>query len=125
LQSVEIPEQPYPETCHEGLIAPAEVLGQSDLPSRVPVDDGVSLSADVYTPEREGRYPAVVLFSAYNNVFHTAGIPVGMNEIGSLPVFMDKGYVHTVHRKEVRRLLRISAKNAQPTGFSIFLADER
>ena len=71
----------------------AEGLGVRVLPDqRIPVDGGVSLSADVYTPELGGRYPAVVSFSAYNFERHTAGIPTGSNEIGSPPVFTDRGY---------------------------------
>jgi uncharacterized protein len=32
----------------------------------IPLDDGVSRAADVYTPKAKGRYPAVLVFSAYN-----------------------------------------------------------
>ena len=63
---------------------------------RVPVDGGVSLSADVYTPKRPGRYPAIVLFAAYTRELHTAGVPAGNNEIGSPPVFTDRGYAEVV-----------------------------
>ncbi|MGH2587019.1 MAG: CocE/NonD family hydrolase, partial [Dehalococcoidia bacterium] len=40
---------------------------------RIPVGDGFHLSADVYTPKRPGRYPAVVQFTAYSRELHTAG----------------------------------------------------
>jgi len=63
---------------------------------RVPVDGGVSLSADVYTPKRPGRYPAIVQFAAYSRELHTAGVPTGSNEIGSPPVFTDRGYAQVV-----------------------------
>ena len=63
---------------------------------RVPVEGGVSLSADVYTPKRPGRYPAIVMFAAYSHELHTAGIPAGSNEIGSPPVFTDRGYAQVV-----------------------------
>jgi uncharacterized protein len=63
---------------------------------RIPVDDGVHLSADVYTPRRPGRYPAIVQVAAYSRELHTAGIPTGSNEIGSPPVFTDRGYVQVV-----------------------------
>jgi predicted acyl esterase len=59
---------------------------------RVPVDDGVTLNADVYTPATPGRYPAVVSFAAYSSETHTAGMPTGTNEAGSPPVFTDRGY---------------------------------
>lgn len=63
---------------------------------RVPVDGGILLSADVYTPKRPGRYPAIVMFAAYSHELHTAGIPTGSNEIGSPPIFTDRGYVTVV-----------------------------
>lgn len=63
---------------------------------RVPVDGRVSLSADVYTPKRPGRYPAIVQFAAYSRELHTAGVPTGSNEIGSPPVFTDRGYAQVV-----------------------------
>jgi uncharacterized protein len=59
---------------------------------RVPVGDDATLHADVYTPATPGRYPAVVSFGGYNTDWHTAGIPTGSNEIGSPPVFTDRGY---------------------------------
>src|SRR5690606_17553605 len=57
----------------------------------IPVADGVSLAADVYTPKRQGRYPAVVMFSAYGKELQASGMPTGTNEIGSAPVFTDRG----------------------------------
>lgn len=63
---------------------------------RVPVDGGVSLSADVYTPKQPGRYPAIVMFAAYSHELHTAGVPTGSNEIGSPPIFTDRGYAVVV-----------------------------
>lgn len=63
---------------------------------RIPVDGDVYLSADVYTPKRRGRYPAVVQFAAYSRELHTAGVPTGSNEIGSPPVFTDRGYAPVV-----------------------------
>jgi putative CocE/NonD family hydrolase len=70
----------------------------------VPVADGVSLAADVYTPKQQGRYPAVVLFSAYSKELQASGAPTGTNEIGSASVFTDRGYVHmTVTRRGMGR----------------------
>jgi uncharacterized protein len=66
----------------------------SDQP--VPVVDNVSLAADIYLPQRPGRYPAVVVFSAYSKELQTAGAPTGTNETGSPPVFTDRGYVHII-----------------------------
>ncbi len=63
---------------------------------RVPVGDGVSLSADVYVPKAAGRYSAVVQFAAYCKELHTAGVPTGSNEIGSPPAFTDRGYAPVI-----------------------------
>ena len=68
-------------------------LGSRTLADQfVPVSDGARLHADVYVPRAPGRYPAVVAFAAYSTEEHTAGIPTGSNEIGSPPVFTDRGY---------------------------------
>jgi putative CocE/NonD family hydrolase len=63
---------------------------------RIPVDDGVSLSADVYRPKQPGRHPAIVQFAAYSRELHTAGLPTGSNEIGAPPIFTDRGYAQVV-----------------------------
>jgi predicted acyl esterase len=62
----------------------------------IPVEPGVSLAADIYLPKVPGRYPAVVLFAAYTKELHTAGVPAGTNEVGSPPVFTERGYVHLI-----------------------------
>ena len=70
-----------------------EGLGNQVLAGqRIPVADDVTLNADVYLPKAPGRYPAVVSFAAYSTELHTAGVPTGSNEIGSPPVFTDRGY---------------------------------
>ncbi|WP_448642855.1 CocE/NonD family hydrolase [Geodermatophilus sp. URMC 63] len=63
---------------------------------RVPVAGGAELHADVYVPRAPGRYPAVVSFGGYATEKATAGIPAGSNEIGSPPVFTDRGYCPVV-----------------------------
>lgn len=63
---------------------------------RIPVAPEVTLHADVYTPREEGRYPAVVIFGGYATDLFTAGVPLGSNEIGSPPVFTDRGYCPVV-----------------------------
>lgn len=72
-------------------------LGQRSLPDqRIPVEGGAELHADVYLPHTPGRYPAVLSFGAYSTEQHTAGIPTGSNEIGSPPVFTDRGYAPVI-----------------------------
>lgn len=76
----------------------AEVgLGCRLLPDQwIPLVDGVRLSADVYVPRRRGRHPAVVCFAAYNKDLHSTGAPTGSNEVGSPPIFTDRGYAHVL-----------------------------
>jgi uncharacterized protein len=62
----------------------------------IPADDGVSLAADVYTPEVKGRYPAILVLSAYNKELQSSGAPTGTNETGSPSTFTDRGYAHVV-----------------------------
>ncbi|VTU41489.1 Cocaine esterase (plasmid) [Variovorax sp. PBS-H4] len=62
----------------------------------VPVADDAALHTDVYLPETQGRYPAVVIFGGYSAELASAGVPMGSNEIGSPPVFTDRGYCPVV-----------------------------
>jgi putative CocE/NonD family hydrolase len=62
----------------------------------IPVAEGISLGADVATPKKEGRYPSVVLFSAYSHELQQTAAPTGTNETGSSAVFTDRGYNHVV-----------------------------
>jgi predicted acyl esterase len=62
----------------------------------IPVADGVQLAADVYLPKKPGRYPTILVFGAYTKELHAAGIPAGTNEVGSPPVFTDRGYAHVI-----------------------------
>ncbi|HWL05931.1 MAG TPA: CocE/NonD family hydrolase [Xanthobacteraceae bacterium] len=62
----------------------------------IPVSDGISLAADVYTPTAEGRYPAILCYSAYAKELQSSGAPIGTNETGSPPVFTDRGYAHVI-----------------------------
>jgi putative CocE/NonD family hydrolase len=63
---------------------------------RVPVDENISLSADVYTPKVKGRYPAIVSYAPYCKELHTAGIPEGTNETGNPATFTNHGYCHII-----------------------------
>lgn len=82
-------------------IVAKEGLGCSAYPDQmIPVADGISLVSDLYLPKAEGRYPAVVCFSAYSKELQAAGVPMGTAETGSPPVFTDRGYAHlTVSRR--------------------------
>jgi uncharacterized protein len=62
----------------------------------IPVGEGVAVTADVYTPKRPGRYPAVVAFAAYSKELHSSGAPTATNEGGSPPIITDRGYVRVI-----------------------------
>jgi uncharacterized protein len=42
---------------------------------RIPMDDGISLSADVSAPKRPDLYPVIVQFAAYSRELHTRRRP--------------------------------------------------
>jgi len=77
-------------------------LAESGLGCRLESDvgiemqDGVRLSADVYTPKKPGRYPAIVQIAAYNKELSSTGMPKGTNEVGSPPILTDRGYVQVL-----------------------------
>ena len=62
----------------------------------IPVAEGIALGADIAAPAKPGRYPAVVVFSAYSHQLQNTGAPTGTNETGEGAVFADRGYVHVV-----------------------------
>jgi uncharacterized protein len=62
----------------------------------IPVEDSIALAADVYTPKKPGRYPAIIAYSAYCTQLQSTGAPTGTNETGSPPVFTDRGYAHVI-----------------------------
>jgi hypothetical protein len=47
---------------------------------------------DVCTAKVEGRYPAVLVFSAYSRELQTSGAPIGTNETGSRPYSRRRGH---------------------------------
>jgi putative CocE/NonD family hydrolase len=62
----------------------------------VVVRDGTSLLADVYRPDSEGRYPALVSFSCYPRQIQDLGAPLGFIEAGASDFFVPRGYVHVI-----------------------------
>ncbi|HEV7318802.1 MAG TPA: CocE/NonD family hydrolase [Ensifer sp.] len=62
----------------------------------IPVAEGISLAADISMPKVAGRYPAVVVFSAYSHQLQSTGLPTGTNETGEAALFADRGYNHVV-----------------------------
>lgn len=80
---------------------------------RIPMRDGVTLSADIYYPDTEGAFPAILGYHCYNQ--HTQSAPItpkeyiasafpkpgmemgnGVLESGDPSFYVRRGYVHVV-----------------------------
>ncbi|MBN1223798.1 MAG: CocE/NonD family hydrolase [Candidatus Aminicenantes bacterium] len=69
-------------------LANAQIRHKFDV--RIPMRDGVKLSADVWMPQEEGKYPAVLIRLPYLKTMREAKFP----DIGKL--FASQGYVFVV-----------------------------
>ena len=85
----------------------AGMIAEKDV--AVPMRDGVNLSVDVYRPNVEGRFPALLAFSIYNKDLQgpdvAAALPpqpawsslwAGPLEAGDTKFFVSRGYVHII-----------------------------
>ena len=62
----------------------------------VPMRDGVRLLSDVFVPDADGRYPALISFSAYPRQMQDLGAPMGFIEAGMSDFFVPRGYGHVI-----------------------------
>jgi predicted acyl esterase len=70
---------------------------REDLDVRIPMRDGVRLSADVFRPAAAGRrFPALVAISPYTRQVQRTTIVDGQNESGISAFWVPRGYVHVV-----------------------------
>ena len=58
--------------------------------------DGAVLLADLFQPEAEGRFPALLSFSPYPRQLQDVGAPLGFIEAGASDYFVPRGYVHLI-----------------------------
>ena len=58
--------------------------------------DGANLLADIYKPNADGRFPALLAFSSYPRQIQNSRIPLGMVEAGASDFFVPRGYVHVI-----------------------------
>ena len=58
--------------------------------------DGTTLLADLFQPDSEGPFPALVSFSAYPRQIQDVGAPLGFIEAGASDFFVPRGYVHLI-----------------------------
>ena len=63
----------------------------------IAVRDGTVLMADLFQPEAEGRFPALLSFSPYPRQIQNVGAPLGFIEAGgATDFFVPRGYVHVI-----------------------------
>ncbi len=58
--------------------------------------DGVKLLADLFQPEAEGRFPALLSVSCYPRQIQDLGVPLGLIEAGASDFFVPRGYIHLI-----------------------------
>lgn len=62
----------------------------------ITVRDGVVLMADLFQPDAEGKFPALLSFSPYPRQIQNVGAPLGFIEAGASDFFVPRGYVHVI-----------------------------
>lgn len=58
--------------------------------------DHTVLMADLFQPDAEGHYPALISFSPYPRQLQDVGAPLGFIEAGASDFFVPRGYVHLI-----------------------------
>jgi putative CocE/NonD family hydrolase len=58
--------------------------------------DGTPLLADLFQPDSNGAYPALVSFSPYPRQIQDVGAPLGFIESGASDFFVPRGYIHLI-----------------------------
>lgn len=59
---------------------------------RITMRDGTELLADLFQPDSDGRFPALVSFSPYPRQIQDVGAPLGFIESGASDFFVPRGY---------------------------------
>ena len=62
----------------------------------IEVRDGTVLMADLFRPDADGRFPALVSFSPYPRQIQDVGAPLGFIEAGASDFFVPRGYAHLI-----------------------------
>lgn len=83
-----------------------KVKVEKDVP--IPMPDGLRLPADIYRPDAEGKFPALLSYSPYGKELQTLTKPYEINdfetvsrgwnfvEAGDTEFFVSRGYVHVI-----------------------------
>jgi uncharacterized protein len=67
-----------------------------DFDVEAPMRDGISLLADVYRPDADGKFPVLIAASPYPRQIQDSGAPMGFIEAGASDFWVPRGYVHVV-----------------------------
>lgn len=62
----------------------------------ITVRDGVTLLADLFRPDTDGRFPALIAASPYPRQIQNLGAPMGFIEAGVTDFWVPRGYVHVI-----------------------------
>ena len=63
---------------------------------RIPMRDGIELVADIFRPDADGPFPALVAVSPYARQVQDLGAPAGFIEAGATDFWVPRGYVHII-----------------------------
>lgn len=80
---------------YSGLSTPDYTIRRTD-DCEILVRDGVTLLADLYQPDAEGRFPAIISFSPYPRQIQDVEAPVFFVEAGRSDFFVPRGYVQII-----------------------------
>lgn len=58
--------------------------------------DGTALMADVYRPNADGKFPALLAVSCYPRQIQNSGAPLGFVEAGATDFWVTRGYGHVI-----------------------------
>jgi len=80
---------------YRGLSEPVHTVSRTD---DVPIQlrDGTTLLADLFRPEGDGRFPALIAFSPYPRQMQDLGAPMGFIEAGATDFFVPRGYAQLI-----------------------------
>lgn len=80
---------------YRNLSEPSFTIRRTDNVS-VTVRDGTMLLTDLFQPDSDGAFPALVSFSPYPRQIQNVGAPLGFIEAGASDFFVPRGYVHLI-----------------------------
>ncbi len=63
---------------------------------KIAMRDGIELVADIFRPDAEGSFPALVAASPYARQIQDLGAPAGLIEAGATDFWVPRGYVHVI-----------------------------